>query len=147
MNELHDSSPLKRTMRWGVRAALGLLLILVSFPLLNLAGLLAFAFPFFISTTFLTRCLETAIFFLCLCGLSLGGRLMEPIPNQTGLLSPFALRFGALVMATPPIIIIMTGRSSSWSPLQYVQACLFVLAATGMLVAAWHKAAGLKRKA
>lgn len=134
-------------MRWGTRALVGLLLTLVSVPGLTVSGVVAFAFAFGPGIPLLTRCFGAAIFFLCLCALSLGFRLMEPIHTNLGLLSPFALRFGAVLMATPPMFLIITGRGASWSLPQYVQACLFILVAAGMLAAAGFKAAGLKREA
>jgi len=147
MNELHGSSRQKRATRWATRALLGLLLSLVAVPGLTVSGFVAFAFSFGQGAPLLTRCIAAAIFLLCLGALSLGFRLMDPVPTHTGLLSPFALRLGAVLMAIPPIFLIVTGKSGAWSPHQYAQAFLFVLVASGMLWAARHKAAGLKREA
>jgi hypothetical protein len=48
-------------------------------------------------------------------------------------------------MAALPTFIIVTGRSNAWSPLQYLQASLFIFGSVGMWrLAAWRKASSLK---
>jgi hypothetical protein len=76
---------------------------------------------------------------------SLALRLLFNWPNQGGLLSPLVLRLIAVYLFAMPVFLIVTGRSTSWGILRYLQAGLFVLASLGLWrLAAWRKASNMR---
>ena len=77
--------------------------------------------------------------------LSIAIRLLFNRPNHGGLLSPLVLRLVAIYMAAMPTFMIVTGRSSAWTVLQYLQAGIFIFGAFGLWrLAAWRKASNLR---
>jgi hypothetical protein len=81
----------------------------------------------------------------CVWVLSIAIRLMFNRPNQGGLLSPLTLRLVAVYMAALPTFMLITGRSSSWTFLQYFQAAMFIFGAFGLWrLASWRKASNLR---
>ena len=91
------------------------------------------------------RLIGVVMAFLSLWVFSLAIRLLLNRPNLGGLLSPFVLRLIAVYLVAMPIFLLVTGRASSWTIWQYLQAILFISGGFGLWhTAAWRKASNVK---
>lgn len=139
-----EKSPRKaRKWHWLIRLPVGLLLAFCALACGAFSSVLIFAPP--PKNPPLARCFGIVMVLVCIWVLSLGFRLITNRPNYGGLLSPLVLRLVAVYMAAMPMFFIVTGRDTSWSLLQHLQAWFSILGSAGMWkLAAWRKASWFK---
>ncbi|HEY0229853.1 MAG TPA: hypothetical protein VGC55_01260 [Dokdonella sp.] len=92
------------------------------------------------------RLVGVSFVMICLWILSLALRLAFDRPRADGGLVPaLLLRLIAIYMIVVPVFLIITGRAASWSPVQYLQAAIFVFGSFGMWrIAARRRASTVK---
>jgi len=123
---------------WVVRLLVGLLIAFCTLACGAFSSVLIFAPP--PKNPPLARCFGIVMVLVCIWVLSLGFRLITNRPNYGGLLSPLLLRLVAVYMVATPIFLIVTGRDTSWSLLQQLQAALSILGSAGIWrLVAWRK--------
>jgi hypothetical protein len=86
-----------------------------------------------------------AIGWLSLWIASVAVRLIFNMSTYGGLLSPLVIRLVAIYCAAFPTFLLITGKSSTWSAWQYLQAAAYIFGAFGLWrLAAWRKASHLR---
>jgi drug/metabolite transporter (DMT)-like permease len=130
-------------LHWSLRLVFGLFFILCA--LACLVGSCVLIFDPQSHNPLLAQISGIVMALLSVWVLSVAIRLLRNRPNRGGLLSPLTLRLVAIYMAAMPTFLLVTGRSSSWTLLQYLQAGIFIFGAFGIWrLAAWRQASNVR---
>ena len=143
MEEFEPSVEPKRSLHWSLRLVFGSLFAF--FALACLFGSCILIFDPQSHNPLVAQIGGIVMALLSVWVLSVAIRLLFNRPNRGGLLSPLTLRLVAVYMAAMPTFLLITGRSNSWTLLQYLQAGIFIFGAFGIWrLAAWRQASNLR---
>ncbi|MCR6663805.1 MAG: hypothetical protein NVV60_11855 [Luteimonas sp.] len=142
MEELKQPEESRRPLHWSLRLVSGLFFLLSGF--VCLAGSAILILDPQSQNPLVAQATGVVMALLSVWVLAVAIRLLLNRPNRGGLLSPLTLRLMAIYMVAMPTFLLVTGRSSSWSLMQYLQAGIFIFGAFGIWrLAAWRQASNL----
>ena len=143
MDDIEPPDTQARPWHWLIRLPIGSFIFLCAVACLVGSLVLVLAPP--IKNPPLAVAAGIVIGWLSLWIASIGIRLIFNMSTYGGLLSPLVLRLVAIYCAAFPLFLLITGKSSTWSTGQYLQAAAYIFGAFGLWrLAAWRKASHLR---